>query len=441
MVMVPDDTPSTRDRTRRVFLRAGTGLLTAGLATLTAGCTSALPPLGARQRFGRVNVPPAADPTYRRWLPAPTAIDGFDAPEYRFLLRHPTELDYPAPVRFTTPRKRLVADLDYLGVGYADYDRLLRTPFGTVLDGGFDPAAVRATLAETGYRRDGRYAGYDVFSRPDVPRRAVLVDGAVVWSSRRVHDHPTVAALVDAHEGDRPRYHEEREAFARVTDAIGESRMVEHIPPNDVRTWTSAEGFRFDGDTAYHVRTFYYPEGETPPEDELRRRSKTGTVLTREVEDTDFRIDGQLVTVEGRIPPGEGVQPSAIDPPYPPHVTWGYSRDPEAKTVRVRHEAGESVAATDLVLSFDVARADGQWSDPVRRPLSTDLGRVSPGDAVTVDVSDVPEVTVIRPADVDPEADDPYANGESRPATRLDLRFAPDTVGPTLFSVHLEAER
>ncbi|WP_318567807.1 hypothetical protein [Salinigranum marinum] len=439
VAMVPDDTPSTRDRTRRAFLRTGTGMLTAGLATLTAGCTSALPPLGARQHFGRVNVPPAADPTYRRWLPAPGSIDGFDAPEYRFLLRQPTELDYPAPVRFTTPRKRLVADLDYLGVGYADYDRLLRTPFGTVLDGGFDPAAVRATLDETGYRRDGSYAGYDVFARADAPRRAVLVDGAVVWASNRVHDHPTVAALVDAHEGNLPRYHEEREAFERVTDAIGESRMVEHIPPNDVRTWTSAEGFRFDGDTAYHVRTFCYPEGETPPEDELRRRSKTGTVLTREVEDTDFRIDGRLVTVEGRIPPGEGVQPSAVDPSYPPHVTWGSRRGSE--TVRIRHEAGESVAATDLALSFDVARADGRWSDPVRRLLSTDLDRVTPGDAVTVDVSDVPEVTVIRPADVDPEVDDPYANGDSRPATRLELRFAPDTVGRTLFSVELGAGR
>jgi hypothetical protein len=267
----------------------------------------------------------------------------------------------------------------------------------------------------------------------------VLVDGAVVWSNRRVHDHPNVAALVDAHEGTLPRYHEERGAFARVTDAIGESRMVEYIPPTDVRTWTSAEGFRFDGDTAYHVRTFCYPEGETPPEDELRRRSKTGTVLTREVEDTDFRVDGRLVTVEGRIPPGEGIRPSAIEPPYPPHVTWGYSRDPEAETVRVRHEAGESVAATDLALSFDVARTDGQWSDSVRRPLSTALDRVTPGDAVTVDVSDVPEITVIRPAAVDPEADDPFANGESRPATRLDLRFAPDTVGRTLFSVDLEA--
>jgi hypothetical protein len=433
--MVPNDTHATDDRTRRDVLRTGT----AAVATaLTAGCTSALPPLGTRQRFGRVNVPPADDPAYRRWLPAPAALGGVDGSGYPVLLRRPTALDYPAPVRFTTPRKRLLAELDYAGVGYRNYDRLLRTPFGTVLEGGFDPETVATALTESGYRQDGTYAGHDVFARSDGPRRAVLTEGALVWSSRRVHARPNVAALVDAHEGRVPRFHESDDAFERVTDAVGESRMVEYIPPNGERTWVSAEGFRFDGRVAYHVRTFRYPEGETPPEDELRRRSKTGTVLTREVENTDFRIDGRLVTVEGRIPPDAGVQPSEIDPPYPPQVTWGYDRDPEAETVTLRHEAGERVPTDALGLAFTVDATAGRLVRSEPRSLATDLDRLGPGDTVTIDLHDVPEVTVIHPEDVDHEADEPDASGDSRPATVLELQFGPDALGRTLFRIDLE---
>lgn len=442
--MVPNDAPSTRDTTRRALLRQGAGTFAAGLTTLTAGCTSALPPLGSAQRFGRVDVPSASAPTYRRWLPAPTAV-GLDDAHYAFLLRRPTSLDYPAPVRFTTPRKRLLAELDHFGIGYANYDRLLRTPFGTVLEG-FDPATVAATLTGSGYRRDGTYAGGEVFVRSDGRRRAVVADGALVWASHRVHDRPNVEVLVDARDGRLPRYHETSETVRRVTDVVGESRMVEYVPPNGERTWASCEGFRFDGEVAYHVRTFRYPEGETPPEAELRRRSKTGTVLTREVENTDFRVDGRLVTVEGRIPPDAGVQPSDVDPPYPPQVTWGYTRDTAAETVDLRHEAGESVPAAALGLSFDLADADewnGRLTRSAERPLPTSSDRVGPGDAVTVDVSDVPDVVVFDPDDVDHAADDPYAEGTRRPATTLSLEFAPgpSTAGRPLFSLDLEGSR
>jgi hypothetical protein len=438
--MVPHDAP-TGDGTRRGFLRAGTGLVAAGLTTLTAGCTSALPPLGTGQRFGRVDVPPADEPTYRRWLPAPTAVDGFDGQQYRVLCRRPTALDYPAPVRFTTPRKRLLAELDHAGVGYASYDRLVRTPFGTVLEGGFDPGTVATVLGESGYRRAGTDAGHEVFTRDDSPRRGVLTDEALVWSSHRVHRYPNVAALVDARENRVTRFHEADDAFRRVTDAVGESRMTEYIPPDGGRTWASAEAFRFDGNTAYHVRTFRYPEGETPPEADLRRRSKTGTILTREVENTDFRIDGRLVTVEGRITPEAGVQPVDIDPPYPPQVTWGYTRDTDAETVTLRHEAGEAVSSDALALEFDVDDTGQRWSIPVGRPLPTDQDRLAPGDAVTVGVSDVPDVTVIHPDEIDHEADDPYAAGTSREATRLDLEFGPGSAGRTVFTVPLGVER
>lgn len=171
--MVPtDETLSTDDRTRREVLRSGTGLLAAGIATLSAGCTGALPPLGSRQQFGRVDVPAADPPAYRRWLPAPSAVGAGERPQYPFLFRRPGALDYPAPVRFTTPRKRFLAELDHFGVGYANYDRLLRTEFGTVLVGGFEPAIVVDTLTSSGYTPDGTYKGHDRFVRSDVRRRS-----------------------------------------------------------------------------------------------------------------------------------------------------------------------------------------------------------------------------------------------------------------------------
>ena len=439
--MVPtDDPPSTGDQTRREVLRGGAGLLATGIATLTAGCTGSLPPLGSPQQFGRVDVPPADPSEYRRWLPAPSAVGAGERPPYPFLFRRPGALDYPAPVRFTTPRKRLLAELDYFGVGYANYDRLLRTELGTVLAGGFDSATVTDSLTSSGYHTDGRYQGHERFVRSDVRRQAIVTDDAIVWSSRRVHERPNIEALVDAREGRVPRYHEENEAYRRLSDVIGESRMVEFIPPDGERRWTKLEGFRFDGDVAYHLMTFLYPEGMAVPEDELRERSIDRTVLTREVDNADLRIDGQLAVFEGRIPPGEGISPAEIHPPYPPQITWGFTRDDTEETITITHEAGASVPTDDLHLGFEADVADELWSIPETRPLPTVLEELKPGDSVTVNRQDIPDVSVIHPDDIDWGAEDQYAASEPRPATRIELRYAPANGYRPVFAIELEGE-
>ena len=437
VAMVSNDS-LTGDSTRRAVLRRGASAVAAGLAAATAGCTSALPPLGSAQRFGRIDVPDADPPRYRRWLPAPAAVDGFDAEHYAYLFRRPSALDYPAPVRFTTPRKRLLSYLDHVGVGYANYDALLHTPFGTVLAGGFDPAAVTETLTRSGYAAAGSVGDYDLFARDDVPRRAAVGDGVVVWSSRRVHDHPRIEALLDARAGRRARYHDADAGVARLTDAVGESRMVEYIPPSDARYWQKCEGFRFDGGTAYHVMTFLYPEVRTPPEAELRDRAVDGTVLTREVENSDFRIDGRLVVVEGRIPPGDGVDPDGITPPYPSQVTWGYARDTDASTVTLRHEAGAHVPTAALGYQFDADAPDDWLVFPEPRPLPTDAETFAPGERVTVSLPETPTVEAIPFDAIDRDADDPFAATESRPATRLDLLYAPGSSDRPVFTVPLE---
>ncbi|AZH24522.1 hypothetical protein [Haloplanus aerogenes] len=159
--MVPNDSSHP---TRRALLRRCTGALAASVAT--AGCASALPPLGSAQRFGRIDVPDADPPRYREWLPAPGAVDALDDAHYAYLFRRPGPLDYPAPVRFTTPRKRLLTDLDHFGVGYANYDRLLATDLGTAIEAAFDPAAVAGTLTDSGYVPAGSHGDFDRRSRP-----------------------------------------------------------------------------------------------------------------------------------------------------------------------------------------------------------------------------------------------------------------------------------
>lgn len=452
--MPAHETPSTGDRTRRGLLRDGAGLLAAGAATLSAGCAGSLPPLGTRQRFGRVDTPGADPPEYRQWLPAPAAVGAGDLPHYPFLFRRPGALDYPAPVRFTTPRKRLLSDLDYFGVGYANYARLLQTGFGTVLVGGdgFDPATVADTLTASGYAPDGRYEGADRYARSDVRRRALVTDEAVVWSSERVHPRPTVEALLDAREGRVRRYHESDDVYRQLSETVGESRMVEFVPPDGERAWTKCEGFRFDGDVAYHVMAFRYPEGMAVPEADLRRRSRRGTVLTREVDESELGVDGQLVVVEGRIPPEEGIPPEDIHPPYPPQVTWGVSRDDAAGTVSLRHEAGDTVPTDHLHLGFEVAVGDDLrdaldvpvgddlWDVPETAPLPTVLEELGPGDVVTLDRENVPDVRVIPPDDIDFDAEDPYAAADLRPADRIELRYSPAGSYRPVFTVELEGE-
>jgi len=432
--MVPNDYRTTR----RTVLRRGVGAVAASVAAATAGCTSALPPLGSAQRFGRIDVPDADPPRYREWLPAPGAVDALDDAHYGYLFRRPGSLDYPAPVRFTTPRKRLLTDLDHFGIGYANYDRLLATDLGTAIEAAFDPAAVAETLTNSGYAPAGSHGGFDLFVREDMPRRAAVGDGAIVWSSRRVHAAPAVEALIDAHGGRIDRYHEVDAGVERVTDAIGESRMVEYLPPSDARDWKKCEGFRFDGRTAYHVMTFLFADAVTDPERRIRERSYGDTVLTREVEHSDLRVDDRLVTVEGKVPPGKGIAPDEISPPYPPQITWGYDRRTDPRALVLRHEAGDPVPADTLRLRFETDEPDPLYSLPTSRPLSTDTDRLAPGDTATLDLQEWPMVSVIHPDDIDWDAEDHYAAAEPRPATRVRLTYAPESGYRPLFAVPLE---
>lgn len=392
--MVPYEQTAPDERTRRRFLKTGLAALSTGVAAGTAGCLSGLPPLGERQSYGRLDVPDADAPAYRRWLPDPETFDD-DRSRYTFLYTRPAPVRRNDPEEFRYRQAATKAQVDYFGVGYRQFDALLDVPYGTVVEADFDPASVARTLTESGYHPDGTYRQYDLFSRSDVARRVAVGDGTVVWSSRRVHDAPDVEALLDTAAGARQRYHDADDAFARLTDAIGASRMVIGGPafgdPTD-RAELGADGFRFSEDAVYQVIKLIFPEDDVPSTDALERAFRGSYRMTDEARVFDATVDGRLATVETRVlrerPGSRGVRP--LDDP--PQVTWGVSYDADETTVTLRHEAGESVDSELLWYDIDTEASPGEIET---RPL-WNARRVAPGDEATVDLSDRSDPTTVN---------------------------------------------
>jgi len=392
--MVPRPNRPSDGRRRRDLLRYGA----ATLAASAAGCLSGLPPLGRRQSYGRVDAPPASEPVYRRWLPDPALLDGGGA-HYAFAAGEPAPIDGGEPEEFLGRRAFAKTDLDHFGVGYAAYDRFVDCPFGTVIEAGADAATVADALTGSGYDPDGSYRGYDLFARADVPRRAAIRDGVVVWSCETRHEQPDVEALVDAGAGEVRRYHEASDSFARLSETIGGGRMLIAGPaigdPTD-RAELGADTFRFVDDAAYQVVALRFPAARVPTADELRRAFRDEYGLTQEADAFDVRVEGRTGLLETRVPLGESRDLDALADP--PQVTWGAAFDPDARQLTLRHEAGDPVDA-DL-LWFDAET--GAHNGIEKESLFADRTRVGPGDADVVDLAGRPDVVeanvVLAPA-------------------------------------------
>jgi hypothetical protein len=397
--VAPDAAMSSRrrpsGRTRRGLLRTAAAALGTGLATGTAGCLSGLPPLGQPQTYGRIEPPPADDPAYRRFLPAPSTV-ALGRDRHRLTAAAPGPVTGGEPEEFLARRAFLRGSLDHLGVGYERYDRVLDCDLGAVVEATFDPASVADHLLGSGYERDGDHRGFALFSRADVPRRAAVGDGVLAWSSRGVHATPDVEALVDAGVGERRRYHEASREFDRVAEAAGTGRQVVVAPgfgdptPTDAAT-LGADCFRFDDDAAYQVLTLVFPPDRVPSRERLERAFPDEAGLTSEANTFDVSVDGRLATLEARVPLEGRRDLTPMD--EPPQVTWGASFDADARTVELRHEAGEPVDAEWL--HYNVSRPDGTGGlDP--RPLFESTRSVGPGDAATVDLSDRSDATAVQ---------------------------------------------
>ena len=388
--MSPDAERPSSDHTRRRFLTGASAALATSLSAATAGCLSGLPPLGSGQRYGRLRAPQAGAPTYRRWLPAPSTVEQFPG-AYHFTVLGDDAGRTDAPALVALRRAHVEAATDYFGVGFAAYDRIVTTPFGSVIEAEFDRGAVRDALSRTRYAPDGGRGGYDLFARDDVPRRVAVGDDVLVWTSAYHHEAPNLDALVEAGAGERRRYHEVNRPFERLTAAAGDSPYVGANV--EIRDPTGApallaDSFRFGEDAAYQLVQYRYTD-RTPTAEELEAALRTHDYrFADEASAFDVEIDGALATVAARVPYADRDGPAAR---YDyPQVTWGVDRDAAANAVTFRHEGGDAVPAERLF--YDVGRPEAPGGIR-KRPLWQGAGTVDAGSTATVDLSDVDEPT------------------------------------------------
>lgn len=382
---MPDDDPSVSRR--RVVATAGLAAASAG----AAGCTSTLPPLGSRVRFGRVDAPAADPPAYRRWIPAPDALPGPADEEYgNTISTTPGRVGQDVlgePLRF--PGNWIKRQIDHFGVGYEHYDHALHFGETVVLEGDVDPAAVEETLAATRYRATDDYEGYALYDRGDPPRTAA-VGGDAVLLAHGEDRRERLEAVVDAERGAVPRRHERDEAFRLCSDAVGARPFVYYQGDRamELESTLHATATDFDEDGVYYSYTDVYPAGDRPSERDLRESAEEDR-RARRADAAELAVGDRVVTLtmheshatfaERRQRYGEGDVPQ---------VTWRLDVSEDPKRLTVTHEGGDAVPGDALLVKYDrhhpnatlpMKDADQQFGD----------ARVSRGDALTVDVGDI----------------------------------------------------
>lgn len=370
-------------RGRRAFL---TGCGATMLGGVGSGCLSGLPPLGSPVSFGRVDVPSAEPPRYRRWVPAASALQPYTDEN----IGSDGSIDYTTPgnmgadavgVDFNLPRYAHVIGSDYGGIEYEAFDRAVETDAAFVGEGDVDRDAVADTLERTNYERSGSVHGYDLYVRGDNPRALAVGDGAIVNAEASTVENARgrVEVTVGAAAGSVQRYHETETAYAVFTDRIGSRPWTDIGTPRKEATGYEVGGtsYTFDENAIYYLYEELYPSGDAAPsEDDIREQMRDAT-RAQQSEQVEVSVDDQFVAIRIRIPRSE-VDPDDAMTPLP-YTTWGYDVDADEPSVTFRHEAGDTIQTDRL----SVESPGGELSSPFG-----DRETVGPGDSVTVPLPD-----------------------------------------------------
>ena len=367
---------NTNRPSRRHFLRtvaAGT------VAAATSGCLSTLPPLGQQVRYGNVDVPPARDPEYNRWIPAESET--------------PDTLDLDIPL-YVTPdsigRSELgtvpslasvpVSDMDYVGSKYEEFEYVLDNGVATIGKPNVRGETIREAFDQTTYERTEDYGDFSIYAREDVPRAIGVGDKTVVFGSGDTVSvaRSKVEVSIDTVAGRIPRREQSDNDFATLSARTGARPLTIYgfLTPSEritENTIGSSMSYTYDETSGYFVYEILYPEDKTPTVDEIKRGLEE-TRRARESYFTDVTIEDPFVTVAFQIPESEFEPPERN--PEAPVITWGVEFDTGAGTVTVRHEAGESVDYGRLGLEPTDSLTG---SDPFRDRT----GRFGPGDEIT----------------------------------------------------------
>lgn len=381
-----------RHHSRRALLRATAGALGAGTAAL-AGCMSTLPPLGRRVRYGRVDTPQRQEPVYGDWLPAPGELE------------HASDdhVDPLSTAMYTTPgnlgRTTIGTDLslgasllrsrlDYLGVGFENFEWALGLGPGIVLAGDVPVDTVDETLTGSVYEPAGEHLDFELYRRRDRDR-VVAVSGTHLVCGFGDLAVETVRTVAEVGRGRRDRAVDADDDAALFVDAVGASPFTWYEPdvlgldsPDGqdagpiAEPVASAHSYLFTGRAMFFLSDALFQPGEVPPraavrdvlESQSRALQSGGVDITR----TD-----RLLTVEMRIDAVDvNTDASQL---VVPQVTWSADSDPATGILTVTHHAGDPVDVGSLRVQFD----DGPASDRLEPTTET----IEPGDEFTVDAS------------------------------------------------------
>lgn len=378
------------------------GLASGGLAGL-AGCSGLPNPFGSSGLgFTDLPRPGSTDPVYREWLPAPAELDD-DA--YGSLVASPAQfrsLGDAVPGGFWQHRREIQLRLDYLGVGFDDYDWVVLAGETSVVAASFDRGAVESAVDDAGYDPAGEHRGFALFDRDDRPRTVAVGDGHLVWSEGwdpgperdTLAPTTTVRRFVDAYRGDRPRYPDTDEGLGTLASGIGtppfaitkpDGAGTFHFYLGEPREWDLPEllatgsAWTFDEDRTYLWGVLTFEEGRPVLAQKVENEIQERSDRYGHFDSVDVWTEGANANVLFAMDDGAyGTRLPGLDPSTTvPQVTWGYDHDPDAGTVTLRHEAGTAVPVDRLRV---VGGPDAVFDE---------YETVGPGDAVAFDEADL----------------------------------------------------
>ncbi|ELZ02338.1 hypothetical protein [Natrialba asiatica] len=399
MQLRPSDRPE--DHRRRRLLRTVGAAVTTGTVISTAGCLASLPMLGQQIRYADVDVPNSGEPIYREWIPAASALDGSNDNWANVMYATPGEMgESVIGARYSMTDALLRAQMDYLGVGYENYERVVGTGPVIIGLGSFTAATVRETILESGYERLGSYEGYDCFERTDLTRGVAVRDGVIIFRRRKNDggslDVVDLETAIDAGAGRIERHYEADDRFERLTRAAGSRPELQVMRSKsllngdlvdkfDVR-WSSM-GYTFDEDRIYHQ--FVHVCGEEPSLSE--RRVKAVLEHDNRALDAyavDVTIDDPILQIDMSESHAAARDRSSSDGVTYPQITWGVRTVADGEQIELSHDGGDAVDANRLTVTYG---ANFDTEPKPDRQFADEFETVESGASLTLDITDRPQ--------------------------------------------------
>lgn len=368
--------------TRRRFL----GSLAAGALVGTAGCLRR-----AQERLTSVDVPAAGPPTYRRWLPAPTALPGEEDGYGVHYLRMADVLGDETTVQAGVSLRNLHARTgrDPLGIDVGAIEGVVKVGLvrATVLVGAFDTDSVADGAVAAGYEPTATDGDYTIYERSNPDRAIAVGEDAIVHSHDREDPRAVLGAVLDARRGAADRYHEVDSTFEELTSVSGAPTFVWLLSgtrpdPIDGVTDTIST-IQFDGDRAVYAIQYLFESADAASPDAVREQVTRGS-LPRTAP-LDIEVDGRTVTAEYVRSLADLAEEEYE---LRPLIAWEFSYDDEAGNLTITHRAGDESDAEALAVEA------GSPGESLDTQFVDEHDVVGPGDSITVAVDPGTDVRI-----------------------------------------------